>query len=106
MIHKDSTLFMIIVSVLVGLFLRLIVIDYKVRSYVKKNHKAYWEENTNLFITGGGRTSVFRIVKGLSDPQIDIFRKQFESALKHLIYCAGLLFLMMLIYVALLRDKV
>lgn len=97
---KLEILLFIIIAILVIFLLRLPVIDLKVRRYVKKYHRDYWEANISSFLVGG-RISVFQIVEKLHDPKISEYRKNFDSALKHLIIAVVCMFMLIIVLVIL-----
>lgn len=97
-ININSLLFFLITATLVICFARLILIDLRVRKYVKHNYHEYWEEKIDFFLFGG-RASIFQITNNLNDPKIEKYKQQFIKALKQLIIITLIITTIVVIYI-------
>jgi hypothetical protein len=81
----DAMLFYSVVAIITTFFLRVVFINIKVRRYIRKYHRNFWEENIHLFF-GGGKAgpNIFQITKSIDDPKIKYYKKKWNNALKQL----------------------
>lgn len=69
------------------LVIRPIVIKENIMRYIKKHHRAYWEENIHLFVgrTGFSGVPMSQLINDLHDPKFKEYKRQWDAAIKQLI---------------------
>lgn len=102
--NTDAILFYSIAVILTIFFLNIVFINIKVRKYVKKYHRDFWEKNIHLFFGGGrGGPNIFQVIEriGIKDSKIDDYKKEWKKALKQLFIIVLLVIIFSVSYIAL-----
>ncbi len=100
MIDIDAILFYFVTVIIIIFFLRIVLINFKVIRYVKKNHRDFWEKNLHLFLGGGiGGPNVFQLIKSLDDPEIRNYKNKWNRALKQFFLIILLIIILIVVYI-------
>ena len=89
-----------IVATIIIFFFRIVFINIKIRRYIKKYHRDFWDNNIHLFWGGGkGGPNIFQLVKRLNDPKIGEYKREWDKALKQLFLVTVIIILLVIVLI-------